>query len=144
MEGHVPGPVPIYVYIYVYVDLVGQGDPLVLMHGGPSADLWTMGALRRCADQFTLVFYDQGCNGRSVGSRFVDDMGKPHRGRRGTARASGFLRSGRCLGTRSAAAWPLSTLRYPDRVSHLVLLGTGGDSRGSGNAPELLAQRGYT
>jgi proline iminopeptidase len=37
------------------------------------------------------------------------------------------------------------TLRYPDRVSHLVLLDTGGDSRWAReNAPELLAQRGYS
>jgi proline iminopeptidase len=40
--------------VSLYVDVVEQGDPLMLMHGGPSADLWTMGAFRRCADQFTL------------------------------------------------------------------------------------------
>jgi len=44
--------------ISLYVDVVGQGEPVLLMHGGPSADLWTMGAFRRCADQFTLVLYD--------------------------------------------------------------------------------------
>ena len=36
-------------------------------------------------------------------------------------------------------------LRYPDSLSHLVLLDTGGDSRWSQqNAPELLAKRGYS
>jgi proline iminopeptidase len=36
-------------------------------------------------------------------------------------------------------------LRYPDRVSHLVLLDTGGDSPWAReNAPELLVQRGYS
>jgi proline iminopeptidase len=35
-------------------------------------------------------------------------------------------------------------LRYPDSLSHLVLLDTGGDSRWSRErAPEILAQRGY-
>ena len=35
-------------------------------------------------------------------------------------------------------------LRYPDRVSHLVLLDTGADSRWARvNAPERLAQQGY-
>ena len=53
--------------ISLFVDVVGQGHPLVLMHGGPSADLWTMSAFRQCADQFTLVFYDHRCNGRSDG-----------------------------------------------------------------------------
>ena len=47
--------------------MVGHGDPLVLMHGGPSADLGTLGAFRSCADQFTLVCFDHRCNGRSVG-----------------------------------------------------------------------------
>ena len=36
-------------------------------------------------------------------------------------------------------------LRYPDRLSHLVLLDTGGDSRWSlQNAAELLAERGFS
>jgi proline iminopeptidase len=35
-------------------------------------------------------------------------------------------------------------LRYPDNLSHLVLLDTGGDSRwDQENAPDLLAKRGY-
>ncbi len=37
--------------VSLYVDVVGHGNPLVLMHGGPSADLWTMGAFRELADQ---------------------------------------------------------------------------------------------
>ncbi len=36
-------------------------------------------------------------------------------------------------------------LRYPDNLTHLVLLDTGGDSRwAQENAPELLARRGYS
>ena len=36
-------------------------------------------------------------------------------------------------------------LRYPNRLSHLVLVDTGGDSRwAQENAPEVLAQRGYS
>src|SRR6266545_2657744 len=36
------------------------------MHGGPSGDLYTMLSFRQCKDQFTLVFYDHRCNGRST------------------------------------------------------------------------------
>ena len=36
-------------------------------------------------------------------------------------------------------------LRYPDSLSHLVLLDTGGDSRWAQEyAPELLAERGFS
>jgi proline iminopeptidase len=38
------------------------------MHGGPGADHWTMLPFRRCADRFTLIFYDDRCNGRSQGA----------------------------------------------------------------------------
>jgi pimeloyl-ACP methyl ester carboxylesterase len=50
------------------VKVIGNGYPLVLMHGGPGADLYTMMAFRPCADEFTLVFYDHRCNGRSEGA----------------------------------------------------------------------------
>lgn len=132
--------------VSLYVDVVGRGDPLVLMHGGPSADLWTMGAFRQCADQFTLVFYDHRCNGRSVGvpasSMTWENL---------TADADALRRHlgfekwailGHSFGGQVALEY---ALRYPDRVSGLVLLDTGADSRWAReNAPRLLAQRGYS
>jgi proline iminopeptidase len=40
---------------------------------------------------------------------------------------------------------PPGALRYPDSLSHLVLLDTGGESRwAQQNAAELLAKRGYS
>ena len=51
----------------LFVDVIGQGPPLVLMHGGPGADHWSMKPFERLADRFTLVFYDHRCNGRSTG-----------------------------------------------------------------------------
>src|SRR6266536_6452595 len=50
------------------VEVLGHGYPLVLMHGGPSADLYSMLPFRQLADRFTLIFYDHRCNGRSVGA----------------------------------------------------------------------------
>ncbi len=50
------------------VKVMGHGYPLVLMHGGPGADLYSMMSLKPLADQFTLVFYDHRCNGRSEGA----------------------------------------------------------------------------
>lgn len=131
--------------VSLYVDVEGHGDPLVLMHGGPSADLWTMGAFRRCADEHTLVFYDHRCNGRSVGVP-VSSMTWENL----TADADalrehlGFERwavLGHSFGGQVALEY---ALRYPERVSHLVLLDTGGDSRWAReNAPRLVAERGF-
>ena len=132
--------------VSLFVEAVGQGYPLLLMHGGPGADHWTMLPFRRCADQFTLVFYDHRCNGRSQGAP-VSSMTFENL----TADADalrqelGFKRwavLGHSFGGQVALEY---ALRYPGSLSHLVLLDTGGDSRWSQeNAAGLLAKRGYS
>jgi proline-specific peptidase len=129
----------------LFVDVVGHGYPLLLMHGGPGADHWTMLPFRRLADQFTLVFYDHRCNGRSTGTP-VESMTWENL----TADADalreklGFKRwavLGHSFGGHVALEY---ALRYPDSVSHLALVDTGGDSRWSReNAPQVLERRGY-
>ena len=54
--------------VSLYVKVMGQGYPLVLMHGGPGLDHTSLLALQPLADQFTLIFYDHRCNGRSEGA----------------------------------------------------------------------------
>ena len=132
--------------VSLYVDVVGHGNPLVLMHGGPSADLWTMGAFREFADQFTLVFYDHRCNGRSIGvpvsSMTWENLTADAEALRERCGFEKWSVLGHSFGGHVALEY---ALRYPDRVSHLVLLDTGGDSRWArDNAPQLLAQRGYS
>ena len=132
--------------VSLFVDVVGHGYPLLLMHGGPGADHWSMLPFRRLADRFTLVFYDHRGNGRSQGAP-VSSMTWENL----TADADalrqrlGFERwavLGHSFGGQVALEY---ALRYPDSLSHLVLLDTGGDSRWSReHAPELLAKRGYS
>lgn len=131
--------------IALYVDVVGRGDPLLLMHGGPSADLWTLASFRRLADQCTLVFYDHRCNGRSVGvpissMTWENLVGDPEALREHL----GFEKwavLGHSFGGHVALEY---VLRHPDSVSRLVLVDTGADSRWAReNAPQLLAQRGF-
>jgi pimeloyl-ACP methyl ester carboxylesterase len=127
------------------VKVTGHGYPLALMHGGPGADLYTLMALKPLADQFTLVFYDHRCNGRSTGAD-VSTLNWENL----TADAEalreklGFERwavLGHSFGGYVALEY---ALRYPHRLSHLVLVDTGGDSRwAQEHAPEVLANRGF-
>ena len=126
------------------VNVVGSGPPLLLMHGGPGADQWTLLPFRRLADRFTLVFYDHRCNGRSTGAP-VESMTWDNL----TADADalrerlGFERwavLGHSFGGHVALEY---ALRYPDRVARLVLVDTGGDAWWSReNAAEVLVRRG--
>ena len=130
----------------LYVDVVGHGDPIVIMHGGPSADLWTMGAFRTLADQSTLILYDHRCNGRSTGPP-VSSMTWENL----TADADalrehfGFDRwavLGHSFGGHVALE---DALRYPQHVSRLVLVDTGADARWAReNAPRVLSERGFS
>ena len=130
----------------LFVEVVGRGHPLLLMHGGPSADHTTMLPFRRCADRFTLVFYDHRCNGRSTGAPVTsmtwENLTADAEALRQRLGFDKWAVLGHSFGGHVALGY---ALRYPDSLSHLVLMDTGGDSRWSQqNAAELLAKRGYS
>jgi proline-specific peptidase len=130
----------------LFVDVVGRGYPLLLMHGGPGTDHWTMMPFRRCADRFTLVFYDHRCNGRSVGapvsSMTWENLTADAEALRQKLGFDRWAVLGHSFGGHVALEY---ALRYPDSLSHLVLLDTGGDARwAQENAPKVLAKRGYS
>jgi proline iminopeptidase len=132
--------------VSLFVDIVGHGPPLALMHGGPGADHWTMTAFKRLADEFTLVLYDHRCNGRSEGAPVTSMTWENLTADADALRERlGFERwavLGHSFGGNVALEY---ALRYPDRLSHLVLLDTGGDSRWPQvNAPKVLAGRGFS
>ena len=73
-------PLPGSVSEKIFVDINGvkQGmfikskninNPIMLyLHGGPGLDHTSLLPLQPLADQFTLIFYDHRCNGRSEGA----------------------------------------------------------------------------
>jgi len=132
--------------VSLHVKVIGHGYPLVLMHGGPGADLYTMMSLKPCADQFTLIFYDHRCNGRSEGVEVTTmTMENLTADADALRQALGFEKwavLGHSFGGNVALEY---ALRYPNSLSHLLLVATGGDYRWAReNAPEVLAKRGFS
>jgi pimeloyl-ACP methyl ester carboxylesterase len=130
----------------LFVQVVGQGYPLLIMHGGPGMDHTSMLPLQPCADQFTLVFYDHRCNGRSEGAEVTSMTWENLTADADALRERlGFDRwavLGHSFGGMVALEY---ALRYPGRLSHLILMDTCGDTRWvQHNAPEILAKRGYS
>jgi proline iminopeptidase len=132
--------------VSLFVKVIGKGYPLLLMHGGPGMDYTSLWSLRALADQFTLVFYDHRCNGRSEGPA-VSSMTWENLTADADAlrQALGFEQwavLGHSFGGMVALEY---ALRYPQNLSHLILMDTCGDPRWVlQNAPELLAKRGYS
>jgi pimeloyl-ACP methyl ester carboxylesterase len=131
--------------VSLHVQVIGHGYPLLLMHGGPGADQWTMLPFRQLADQFTVIFYDHRCNGRSTGAPVTTMTWKNLTADADALReALGFERwavLGHSFGGHVALEY---ALRYPHRLSHLILLDTGARSWWSReNAPRVVLERGY-
>jgi pimeloyl-ACP methyl ester carboxylesterase len=132
--------------VSLFVEVIGQGYPLLLMHGGPGNDHLTMQPFQPCADHFTLVFYDHRCNGRSEGAP-VSSMTWENLTADADAlrRVLGFQKwavLGHSFGGMVALEYGL---RYPHSLSHLMLVDTGGDIWwAQQNAPLILAKRGHS
>ena len=101
---------------------------------------------RRLADRFTLVFYDHRCNGRSEGASISSMTWENLTADADALRQKLGFNKWAVLGHSFGGQVALEcALRYPDSLSHLVLLDTGGDSRWSQqNAADLLAKRGLS
>ncbi|NJD60010.1 MAG: alpha/beta hydrolase [Anaerolineae bacterium] len=132
--------------ISLHVKVIGHGYPLVLMHGGPGGDLYTLSAFKPLKDQFTLVFYDHRCNGRSMGPDVTTmTMENLTADADALRQALGFNKwavLGHSFGGSVALEY---ALRYPQNLSHLILVNSGADYIWpSQKGPELLAQRGFS
>ena len=132
--------------VSLVVKVIGQGYPLLIMHGGPGMDHTSMLPLQPCADQFTMIFYDHRCNGRSEGapvsSMTWENLTADAEALRQTLGFDKWAVLGHSFGGMVALEY---ALRYPQSLSHLLLMDTCGDTRWvQHNAPEILAKRGYS
>ena len=131
--------------VSLFVEVDGHGSPLLLMHGGPGLDHVSLTPFRELADRHTVILYDHRCNGRSTGAA-VESMTFENLTADADAlrEALGFERwavLGHSFGGHVALEY---VLRYPERVSQLILMDTAGDARWSQeHAAEILAGRGY-
>jgi proline iminopeptidase len=130
----------------LHVQVVGHGLPLVLMHGGPGLDHVSLTPFRELAGRHTVVFYDHRCNGRSIGvpvtSMTFENLTADADALRVELGFEQWAVLGHSFGGHVALEY---VLRYPERVSQLVLLDTAGDTRWSQErAADVLAGRGFS
>jgi proline iminopeptidase len=111
----------------LYVREIGQGRPVIVVHGGPDFDHhYLLPELNRLAGRCRLVFYDQRGRGRSFGGAApddatmlseVDDLDCVRR----HLRLDTVAVLGHSWGALVAMEYALA---FPEAVSHLVLVNT--------------------
>jgi proline iminopeptidase len=131
--------------VSLYVETFGEGYPLVFMHGGPGQDHTSLLPFKPLANQNTLVFYDHRCNGRSADAELSSMTWENLTADADALRVKlGFDRwavLGHSFGGQVALEY---ALRYPQSLSHLILMNTSGSWWVQQNAAEILAKRGYS
>lgn len=130
--------------VSLFVRVMGEGDPLLLMHGGPGLDHTTLLSLEPLADEFTLVFYDHRGNGRSTGaveSMTWDNLVADAEALREHLGFETWSVLGHSFGGQVALEY---ILRCPERVSRLLLCDSCGEMRWyQESAAEIVRKRGY-
>jgi proline iminopeptidase len=104
---------------------VGQGPPIVVLHGGPDFDYrYLLPEMDRLADAFTLVYYDQRGRGRSArGVEPADVSLASEIADLDAVRRHFELDSIALVGHSWGSALAMEyAIRHPGRVTHLVLL----------------------
>jgi proline iminopeptidase len=127
----------------LYARDIGSGPPMIVLHGGPDFDqAYLLPDFDRLADVFHIIYYDQRGRGKSAEgveptdvslASDVDDVDR--------VREHFHLESATVLGHSFGAVLALEyALRYPSRVSRLVLLNPAPASQ----ADYAMLRRAYT
>jgi proline-specific peptidase len=114
----------------LYYKAMGQGEPIIVVHGGPGFDHIHMLPFGELASDYKVVFYDQRATGNSTGSvdsnsitvdNFVEDL----EGLRKGLKLGKINVIGHSWGAALAAFYGI---KYPRNLKTLILLGAGASS----------------
>jgi proline iminopeptidase len=111
--------------VELYYREIGQGQPILILHGGPDFDQnYLLPDLDRLADAFRLIYYDQRGRGKSaVNVQPADVTMESEIADMERLRDFFQLESVAVLGHSWGGVLALEyAIRYPQRVSHLILL----------------------
>jgi proline iminopeptidase len=107
--------------------VVGQGPPVIVVHGGPDFDhRYLLPDMERLATDFTLVFYDQRGRGESLTGVRSEEVSLTSEiadleWLRLHLDLGGVTLLGHSFGTLLAVEY---AIRHPENVSHLILMNT--------------------
>lgn len=132
--------------VSLFTKIVGDGYPILMMHGGPGADHITLLSLKPLAESYRLVYYDHRCNGRSTGppvdSMTWENLTADAEALRQQLGIDQWVVLGHSFGGMVALEY---TLRYPGSLSGLILADTCADiSWVRERVPQRLAEDGYS
>lgn len=111
----------------LYYREIGEGQPVIVLHGGPTFDhYYLLPDLDRLADAFRLIYYDQRGRGKSAGGVRSEDVSlQSDLDDLEAVRASLVAGPVALLGHSWGGLLALEyVLRWPEHVSHLILLNT--------------------
>ena len=111
----------------LYVREIGQGQPMIVLNGGPSFGLnYLLPDMDRLSDAFRLIYYDQRGRGRSVSDTPPEEVSiQSEMDDLEAVRAHFQLDQVAALGHSWGGLLAMEyALRHPERVSHLILLDT--------------------
>jgi proline iminopeptidase len=137
----------------LYAREVGKGPAIIVLHGGPDFDQsYLLPEMDRLSDSYHLIYYDQRGRGKSASNvrpedvTLASDIADLEKVRQAFHLESVTL-LGHSWGTVIALEY---ALKYPERVSHLILMNPGPASREDyvqlrkdwlEKRPEAMAQR---
>ncbi len=131
--------------VQLYYKTMGQGDPVVIVHGGPGLDhSYFLPSMGRLSSRHQLIFFDQRASGRSgipkdtagmAFGRFIDDL-------EGIRRAFGIERMNLLAHSWGSVLALRYALRYPGHLKSLILVAPNpASSSYFGDAREALRRR---